>query len=144
MSEAVVDDLEAVEIEVQHRETCSRPFLEFGQPTAQPLDEHGAVAESGQWIEETGSLQTLAHNRLLCRVRQRSSHANGATTSTTHRDTAQEETAIRPIFVKDPVLVRQLFACSGQTELDRLVQPANVITVNTRQPLIRTADARSS
>ena len=47
VAQAVVDDLEAIEIEVQSREPAAAVFLEFLEPASKQLHEHGAVAKAG-------------------------------------------------------------------------------------------------
>ena len=45
VAEAVVDDLEAIEVEIEHREpAAAAPLLELVEPASEPLDEHRAVA----------------------------------------------------------------------------------------------------
>ena len=76
VAEAVVDDLEAVEIEVEHGERRARAAqLELFEPAAEPLDEHRAVVQPGQRIEEADAAQPLLRDRLLGRVGQRSGNA---------------------------------------------------------------------
>ena len=60
VAETVVDDLEAVEIEIERREPAAdAALLELFEAAAEPLDEHRAVAEPGQRIEESGAAQPL-------------------------------------------------------------------------------------
>ena len=60
VAEVVVDDLEAVEVEIERREwAAGAPLLELFEPAAEPLDEHGAVAQPGQRIEEPGAVRPL-------------------------------------------------------------------------------------
>ena len=76
VAEAVVDDLEAIEIEVEHRErVADAPQPELLEAAAEPLDEHRAVVEAGQRIEEADAAQPLLRDRLLGRVGQRAGDA---------------------------------------------------------------------
>ena len=60
MTEAVVDHLEAIEIEIQRREPVAALLaLELGEPLSEPLHEHRAVAQPGERIAEAGVAQLL-------------------------------------------------------------------------------------
>ena len=76
VAEAVVDDLEAIEVEIEHREpVAAAPLLELLEPPPEPLHEHRAVAQPGQRIEEPGAAELLLCDRALGRVGQRSGDA---------------------------------------------------------------------
>ena len=61
VAKAVVDDLEAVEIEIERRERAGgAPLLELLEPAPEPLHEHRAVAQPGQRIEKSGALLAAA------------------------------------------------------------------------------------
>ena len=56
MTETVVDDLEAVEVEIERRESAAAgPFFELVEAAPEPLHENRAVAQPGQRIEESGA-----------------------------------------------------------------------------------------
>ena len=57
MAEAVVDDLESIEVEVQRGESASAVPLEFFESLAESLHKHRTVAQPGQWIPETKTAQ---------------------------------------------------------------------------------------
>src|SRR5205814_3729793 len=66
VAEAVVDDLEAVEIEIQHREAAADPrTARFVEMPAEALDEDGAIAQAGQGIDEADAAQPLLRDRLF-------------------------------------------------------------------------------
>ena len=52
VAQAVVDHLEAIEVEIQRREGVSAPVLEVLQPAPQALDEDRAVQQTGQRVAE--------------------------------------------------------------------------------------------
>ena len=62
MAEAVVDDLESIEVEVQRREPASAVPLEFFESLTEPLHKHRTVVQPGQWIPETKAAQQI-HGR---------------------------------------------------------------------------------
>ena len=109
VAEAVVDDLEAIEIEIEHREpAAAAPLLELVEPAPEPLDEHRAVAQPGQRIEEADAAQPLLRDRLLGRVGQRSGDADRRAGRAAHRDAAAQEPAVGAVLVADPVLVLEV------------------------------------
>ena len=76
VAEAVVDDLEAIEIEIEDRErVADAPQPELLEAAAEALDEHRAVVQAGQRIEEADAAQPLLRDRLLGRVGQRAGDA---------------------------------------------------------------------
>ena len=77
--ETVVDDLESVEIEIQHRERiAAAPQLELVEPAPEPLHEDPAVDQSGQRVEEADAAEPLLGNRLLGRIGERTGDAAAA------------------------------------------------------------------
>ena len=78
VAETVVDDLEPVEIEIEHREAVARAAAPaLVEPPSEPLDEHGAVEETGQRIEEPDAAEPLLRDRLLGRVGERAGNPIG-------------------------------------------------------------------
>ena len=72
VAETVVDDLEAVQIEIEHGEAAAETAAPaLVEPPPEPLDEHGAVGEPGQRIEEADAAEPLLRDRLLGRVGER-------------------------------------------------------------------------
>ena len=64
VAETVVDDLEAVEVEIQHREPAAAgPCLDRVEATPEPLHEDRAIAEPGQRIEDSGAADGLGGDR---------------------------------------------------------------------------------
>ena len=69
MTEAVVDDLEPIEIQIEHRERIAgAPRRELVETAAEPLDENPAIDQSGQRVEEADAAQPFLGNRLVGRV----------------------------------------------------------------------------
>ena len=106
VAEAVVDDLEAIEIEIEDRERVADAAQpELFEPAAEALDEHRAVVEAGQRIEEADAAQPLLGDRLLGRVGQRAGDAHALAAAAADRDAAAQEAAIGAVLVADAVLV---------------------------------------
>src|SRR5262249_47256358 len=106
VTEAVVDHFESIEIQVESRESRSAALLlELAEPVSEPLDEHRAIAETGERIAETGIVQLFTGACLVGRVGERTRDANRAPARSPHGNALAEEAAIRPILVPDPVLV---------------------------------------
>ena len=106
VAETVVDDLEAVEIEVEDGEAvvnAAAPALV--EPPAEPLDEHGAIGQAGQRVDEADAAQPLLRDRLLGRVGERPGDPIGLAALAAHGDAAAEEAAVDAVLVADPVLV---------------------------------------
>ena len=78
VAEAVVDDLEAIEVEIQHREPAAAPLLVLGETPAEPLDERGAIQQPGQRIARAGTADLLLRDRTLRDVGERPGDARDA------------------------------------------------------------------
>src|SRR5258708_34490837 len=100
MAEAVVDDLEPVQIEVQNGEAIADPPAPaLVEPPSEPLDEHRAIGESSQRIDETDGAEPLLRDRPLGRVGERSGNPIGVAAHPPYRHAAAEEPAGVPIFL---------------------------------------------
>ena len=127
VAEAVVDDLEAVEVEIKRREPgAAGPLLDLVEPSPEPLHEDRAVAEPGQRVEEPGAAEPLLRDRSLRRVGHRSGDTGRAPACASHRDAATQEPPVGAVLVADPVLVLKL---------------NDVVGMNTVDPLFGTTDA---
>ena len=115
VAETVVDDLEAVEIEIQRGESAAgAPRLELVEAAPEPLHEDRAVAQPGQRVEEAGAAEPLLRDRLVGRVGQRSGDAGRAAAGASHRDTAAQEPPVGAVLVADPVLVLKVIRLCRQ------------------------------
>src|SRR5207247_6614229 len=92
MTETVVDDLEAVEVEIERRESAAAgPCFELFETEPEPLHEDRTVAQACQRIEESRGAELLLCDRSLRRVGQRSGDAGRAATCGPPRNTAAQE-----------------------------------------------------
>src|SRR5258708_24866278 len=102
VAEAVVDDLEAVEIEVEGREPIAALLkLELGESLAEALDEHRAVAQAGQRIAEGGAPLLCLWRAMIRSVGERTGDAGRSLPGTTRGDAAAEKLPVRAVLVKD-------------------------------------------
>ena len=60
MPEAVVDILEAVEVEEEEGEPLLGVSLRAGESVPQTIHKHRAVGKAGQWVLETGGTNGFA------------------------------------------------------------------------------------
>src|SRR5262245_52236988 len=91
VTQAVVDDLESIEVEIQDRElVADATQLELFEAPPQPLHEHRAVEEPGQRIEESDAAQPLLRDGLFRRICERSSDAVASRPLPLQRQTAAE------------------------------------------------------
>ena len=142
MAETVVDDLEAVEVEIERRESAAAgPFLELFEAAPEPLDEDRAVAKPGQRIEESGAMKRLLCDRFLGRSGQRSCDAGRAPSCASHRDAAAQKSPVRAVLVADPMLVLKVIGGSGDMRFERLAERSDVFGVNAAQPFLGATDA---
>jgi hypothetical protein len=140
-AEAVVDDLEAIEVEVQHREPAARRSrLEFLQPLPEPLDEVGAVAQAGQRIDEHRVTQLLVGERAIRRVGQRSGDSRRLAPGAARRNPAAQETAIAAVLVAQPVLALEVRGAPCEVHRERLLEGNDILGMDAIDPLLRRAD----
>src|SRR5437773_9429279 len=120
MAETVVDDLEAIEIEIERRELAAAgPCFELVETAPEPLHEDRAVAKPGQRIEECGAGSRLLCDRSRRRIGQRSGDAGRAMAGASHRDTAAQEPPVGAVLVTDPMLVLEVIRLAGEMRLER-------------------------
>src|SRR5262249_3409930 len=120
--EAVVDDLESIEIQVEDREAAAGATpAAFVEPAAEALDEDGAIERAGERILEADASQLLLRDRLLGGVGERPGDAIGLLAGAAHRETAAEKTSIRAVFVPDAVLVLKHLRRPREVRVERRV-----------------------
>ena len=140
MPEAVVDHLEPVEVEVEHRESAATPHaLELGEPAPESFDENRAVAEAGQRIEEPGIAQPFLRNRLLGRVGQRPGDPDRAAAGASHGHSAAEEPPVGAVLVTDSMLVLKVIGGPGERRFQCRLEVGRVIRMDAFRPLVGTA-----
>jgi hypothetical protein len=143
VAEAVVDDLEAIEVEIKRGEAAAAAaLLEFLESAAEPFDEYGAVAQTGQRIAEPGAAQLLLGDRALGRVGQRAGDADRAPAGAAHRRAATQEAPIGSVLVTEPVLVMKMVRLAGDVRFERILERRDVVGVDAAHPFVEVSNAR--
>ncbi len=151
VTEAVVDHLEPVEIEVEHGEPIAvAPLLEVVEPPAQSFDEQRAIAQAGQRVQEPDAAQPLLRERAFGRVGQRSGHPHRPLPCPSHRDAAAHEPAIAAVLVAQAMLVLEVLGRARQVRVERLLERLGILRMNAAESTVRngqsppTPEARAS
>ena len=137
VAKTVVDDLEAVEVQIERREwAAARRFFELFEAAPEPLHEDRAVAEPGQRIEECGTCGAAPARSLApsCRSAIRRCGSSDGRRSA-HRDTAAQEPPVGAVLVPDPVLVLKVIGLAGEMCLERRFERSDVISMDTVHPV---------
>src|SRR5262245_62074920 len=106
MAEAVVDHLEAIEIEKEHGEASGIVLLEVWQPSANRLQEHRAVREPGELIAPDRAAVSRLRRGLFGNVVERSGDDLDPVIDASGRDRPTEKPAISAVFVAEAMLVQ--------------------------------------
>jgi len=105
VTEAVVDDLEAIEVGIEHREPAATVLFQVGQPLAEAVDERRAVAQARQRVLQPDADKLIPRQRAVRDVRQRAGNADGAAVRVAHRGAAREHAPVAAVFMADAMLV---------------------------------------
>ena len=135
MPQAVVDDLEAVEIQIQGCERARASLLpEFFEAPPECLDEHSAITQTGQAIERSGTLQSTGG-----KVRSVASVSDPAIRTAPsrdpHGDTAAEESPVTAILVPDAMRKLKMVYRPRQVRVEHCFQLGDVVGVYPLEPL---------
>ena len=133
VTQAVVHELEAIEIEIERREPPAAMLLEILEPLPEPLDEHRAVAQPRQRIAEPAA-QPVLRDRALG-VGHRSGDPRGPPLRVTHRHTATEESAIRAVLVANAMLELHMIRLAGQMLAKRLFERFDIVGMDAIEPI---------
>ena len=109
VAEAVVDDVEAFDVDVQHRKQAAGDPVGVAQGVLQVFGEQGAVGEAGEAVVE-GVVEELVFDALAqVDVADRAGHPHGATgVGIVDGHAAGEDPAVAAVGVKDAVLDGEL------------------------------------
>src|SRR5205085_139993 len=106
VTEAVVDDLEAIQIEVQHCEAAvDRTQSHLFEPPTQALDEDLAVEQAGERVDDADTAEPFLCDRLLGGVGEGPGDAVAAPRRALHGQAAAEEAPVGAVLMPDPVLM---------------------------------------
>ena len=104
----VVDEMKALEIECQYRETEIRVAFPLCQRVTQMFDEQRLVGQTGQAVVHGVVMQLLFDALSQMDVADRSRHAQGPSLCVALRYAAGQYPAVTAIFVADAVLEHEL------------------------------------
>src|SRR6478672_12559129 len=107
MAKAVVDHLEAIEIEEQNREPAGVAFPEVRQASADRLQKHRAIGEPGERIAPQGSAASLHRGRLFRDVFERAGDDLGALIRTARSDATAQKPPVRSVLMSHPMFVQK-------------------------------------
>ena len=106
VTEAVVDDLEAIEIEIQHcKAAVDGTQLHLLEPATKTLDKYLAVEQPGQRVHDTDAAEPFLCDCLLGGVGQRAGDAVASTRRAFYRQAAAEEPPVGAILMQNSMLM---------------------------------------
>src|SRR3989442_7818006 len=145
MAEAVVDDLEPIEVEIEDREPSTgtgAALLHVCEPAADPLDEHRAGVQSREPIDELHAAQALLRDGRVRRIGQRPGKTGRTVTARSRGDAAAQEPAIAAVLVTHAAFVMEVLGLAGKMRLDRFLEGTKILSMNTAGPFFRPRDSR--
>ena len=129
VAEAVVDQLEAVEVDEQQRGLARTGLAELLQGLLQQLVQAQAVGQAGQRIVAGGVAQLLFHRLARADVALRAGHAPLAFVVALG-DAAGQHPEIAAVLAAQAVFVVQLRGAAGQVGVDGLAQARQVVRMH--------------
>jgi hypothetical protein len=141
VAKTVVDDLEPIQIQVEHREPRVEPAAPaLVEPAAEALDEHGAVRQTGERVNEPDATKPLLRNRMFGGVGERPRDPIGFARRVPHAHAAAKKLAVGAVLVPDPVLVLKNRGRARQVSGERGVEIVDVVGMDAVQPFRRPGD----
>ena len=99
VTQAVVDHLEAIEVQEEHREDVITAPVHAGQSVAQPVDEERPVGQSGQRVVKGVVAESLLNLLAIRNVRQRSSYTVDHVVLVFESTAATQQPPVLSVFV---------------------------------------------
>ena len=145
VAQTVVDDLEAIEVEVQHREPAAGgPCLDRVEAPPEAFHEDRAIAEPGQRVESSGAAKGIGPGwprRRIGQVCQRACETRRAPARASRHDPAAQKQPVGAVLVANPVLVLKVGRLAREILRDRLLERSDVVRMDTVNPFLRMTDA---
>jgi hypothetical protein len=142
VTEAVVDDLEPVEVEIEDGEPPDlMPLLQVVEPTPDAFDKHGSVAQPRERIDEFDAAQALLRDCRVRRVGQRAGKADLSSIASAHGQAVAQEPAVAPVVVTQTAFVVKVVGLAGEMFGDGLFELTDVFRVHAVHPFARPDDA---
>ncbi len=137
MADAVVDDLEPVEVEKEHgKEVVATPF-DTVQRVAQSVDEERPVRQPSKGIVKCVVVQAFFDVLAIGDVRQRSSDPVNRTDLVFERASTTEERPLSAVLVSQAVLALEVLARSADVRGVFGLEHLDVVRVHPAEPLVR-------
>jgi hypothetical protein len=137
MAEAVVDELEAVEVDVEHGAAPGRIPLELAEAVLEAVQEQRPVRKAGEAVVQRFVDQPLLGVAPLGDVRQRAGDADRCAAGVAGGEPARQDPAPAAVGVADPVFALEVGAGTRQVMVDLALQPVDVVGVDELEPGLR-------
>ena len=134
VAEAVVDQLEAVDIEEQDGAAGRRMPRAALQRVTDAIKEESAVGKPGERVVEGVVLQSQLRGPAFGDVRQRPRHANGLAVGAAAGQPTDHDPTPAAVGMAHPVLELQVRRAVVQMGGDRVLQPGKILGVNEGKP----------
>ena len=134
--EAVVDDLELVEVDVEQREPALGIAVVAGQAVGQAIRQQAAVREARQRVVHRLEAELLLGQLAVGDVGQRAGGAQRVALGVLDDDPAAQHPAVLTVSVADPKLRRQVLVLLAQVGVQVGLQPRQIVGVDAVQPLV--------
>jgi hypothetical protein len=138
VAEAVVDELEPVDVEEQHRAAGGGVAVGALEDLVDAVDEQRAVGQSGEGVVQRVMLQAQLRGPAVGDVRQRSGHAGRRAVDASDRQAPGHHPAPAAVGMSHSVLGLHVGRAPLQVGLDRRPQSQHVIRVHELKPDGRT------
>ena len=137
MTEAVVHDLEAIDVQAERGKPGAGPRLQFHQSECERVHEGVAIQQSREWIALPRILDLLAHAGALGDVAERASEANHPAAVVTRPDGTAQHPTEPSVVVTDAVFVLDAITPAGGVNVDGLQRRRDVFGMDPCEPLSR-------
>ncbi len=138
MAQAVVDDLELVEIDVEEREPVLGIAVGAGQAVRQAVRQQAAVGEAGERVVQRLEAQLLLGQLAIGDVGERAGGPQGVALRVLDGDAPAEHPAVLAVAVADAKLRRQVLHVLVEVHVEMHVdvgaQPRQIVGVHAIEP----------
>ena len=141
VAEGIVHDLEAVEIEEEHREHRVGVAALLLHGPLQAVHEEGAVRQVRERVVKGVVGEAIDGDLALGDVGLRAGEADRRAAAVAHRQAAAQHPAVRAVAAAHPMLALQVRRLAAKMAIDGRAQQDDVVGMHARQPLLgRVAD----
>ena len=136
VAEAVVDELEAVDVEEQHPAAIAGIALGAAQRELQVVEEERSVRESGERVVQGVVAQPLLGRLAGGDVRHRARKSRRSALGVAHRDPAAQHPAEAAVGVADAVLALEVRGLAPEVSVERGTQMPEVVGAHPVEPFL--------